>query len=339
MAKHLRESFGQVPDRLVAELGARAAALWAFVRGREARGERAEVALADLARHLGCGRRHIQVLAARLEATGWLRRRRTARETLYATLVPPGQDNTSTSDDAHPRAHQMRTPVRLRRARACASGRPPPTTPPGGSTERRGEENGPPPLAHPPGTAETASASTPAGILPEIAAFLARQAPPDSAAVVLAEISRDLALGRYTVQDLREYVDALPRIAARSWQVRDELPRVLATRRALDRRRRLEAVRAWVGRPGWLADDPVTLGCILAVDVERGRVTVRWDATRTVEFRDPVARVFRPPQPVPARTETRDAGQFLAAWRLEDDALPLWGQGRRGPEAGESAGT
>jgi hypothetical protein len=160
-------------------------------------------------------------------------------------------------------------------------------------------------------------------MLPEIAAFLARQAPPDAAAVVLAEISRDLALGRYSVQDLREYVDALPRIAARSWQVRDELPRVLATRRALDRRRRLEPARAWVGRAGWLAADPTRTGRILAVDAEGGRVTIRWDAWRTVEYRDLVAGVFRPAQPVPARTETRDAGEFLGTWRLEDDTMPL----------------
>jgi hypothetical protein len=169
------------------------------------------------------------------------------------------------------------------------------------------------------------------GLLPTVAEFLARQAPPrETKDQVLAEIRRDLELGRYTGQDLREFVaGGQAGIATRSWQLRSELPRILATRRQLERRRRHETLRAWIGRAGWLAASPAELGRILEVDVDRAKVLVRW-ASRASAPQVLGGRVVRPPREMAARTEWREADEVARDWRLEDEALPLLSQVRSG---------
>ncbi len=341
------EPWGQWPARLHAVCGPLAAAAWAAVRRRMGpRDEPAEIGLADLAEVLGRSTRTVKETLRRLAVAGWLRTRRTGRANLLAAVVPetdasaaehiergeklPIRGEVSRPSEGKFSAHQ--------RGENSPIGRPPPNNPPV-VVEKQGEggERTAPP---PPATAETENGTTATatsappggqaaavpetGLLPEIAQFLARQVPREPADQVMAEISRDLALGRYTPEDLREYVAALPRISARSWRLREELPALLASRRAMERRRRLEAMRAWIGRRGWLAKDPSSAGRIVAVDADAGRVTILWAPSTTIEVRLPG--LVKPARPVPARTQTLAADEVLRDWRLEDEAMPLLAQ-------------
>jgi len=87
--------------------------------------------------------------------------------------------------------------------------------------------------------------------------------------------------------------------------------------------RRLEAMRTWIGRRGWLASAPDELGRIERVDVAAGKVLVHWAAAATPEF-VVEGRVIRPAGVRPPRDDWHDAQEIARDWRLEDQEAPLF---------------
>lgn len=315
------ETFGQAPDRLVAACGPEAALLWGYVRARQGDGPVA-LALATLAAYLGCGPRHVQDLARRLEAAGWLGRRRTGRATLYATAVPTARAVISTPDDAHqvrirsaPGALQKRTPCASDAHSGAPRAGPPLTTPPVGVTAERGGGREATATAPPPPSlrdqVKQHGGDVVAALVEGYQGRTIHRVPYTEAAACITDDLR----GAYRPDDLAAYLDATPHV--RAW------PRDLAAAVAvyLNHRnataaaqKRLAAWSAWRRRvallaPGealWQKDLERLVWRVTAIDAEGGVVK----AVR----RDSGGRRYE--------TEIRTPEEG-AAWVTEAETMPL----------------
>jgi hypothetical protein len=188
----------------------------------------------------------------------------------------------------------------------------------------------PPPGACAPGK-ETADGGQP--LLPEIEAFLARQAPREPADVVVAEILDDLARKKYRLEDLRAFIESRAKHRTRSWKLREEVPPFVALRLREIHRDRLRRIQEGGWRVAWRRAEPGRVARVLSVEPETGRITFRFAGKMTPAYTARVAmrlgdRLVRPGEMIPAKPGAPEnvaveTAEDLARWVFEAECQPL----------------